>query len=156
MSILDNLIIEYHDNGNLRIVYEIDHNGMQHGISVIWDYNGIIREECYYSKGMRHGTYRDWYPNGQVWEENTQFFGQLHGRRKLWYDNGNILIDSFHVNDKIHGLYLRYYKDGTIDDVEFYDHGVDITDKVCKIVNNIQRITETEKTQIALQFGILI
>ena len=161
MNIPDNLILQYYDTGSLRRVFEVDPEHLPderilHGINVCWDENGILREECYYYQNLKHGKYTDRYSDGQLWEENYYEHGLLQGPRTLWYGCGSILIKSNYVNDCVHGIYIRYYSDGNIDELDYFLHGVKITPQIKKMVKNIKNITEVEKTQIALQFGIVL
>ena len=137
MGIPDDMLVSYYDHGGLRFISEIKEDQFNHGLYVRWYDNGKKAEESNFANGMLHGSYRDWRKNGRKWEQSSFVNGKEHGMSLYWHNSDN----------------LDDYQEVS---VKFYNNGNDITEEVCSIINDVANITEEEKTQIALQYGIVL
>lgn len=127
----------YFPNGNLKS-FGVKVNGVREGIGYLWDLNGNLEKETYWTNGKQNGvqcyyrgkeelwayqTYNEgvidgptiqYHPNGLEkslisWENNT-----MYGSTKAFFENGNIMIKGYHVNGKKSGSWTYYYENGQI------------------------------------------
>jgi antitoxin component YwqK of YwqJK toxin-antitoxin module len=108
------------------------------------------------SLNQRHGMQVKWHRNGNVQEISEWINGNRHGTSSYWYDNKQLSETSTYLNGQEHGLCTMYNESGSVFGVIIYYEDKNITHHIEKIVNDIENITSKEKTQIALQFGLLL
>jgi len=156
MSIPDNIIIDYYDDGKVQYLYETNSHGELHGICVKWNNNGSLRELSTFKDGELHGIYCDWHSTGVRWEESYYVHDRLHGTRTIWHPNGVKLRTGEFVNGAKQGLHISWYSYNSIDEIRFYQNDEDISHQISLIVKDIQNITDYEKTQIALLYGFVL
>jgi len=128
---LDNLELSYYSNGKIKVCREIDSNGIPHGF------------------------YVDWHFNGNLWEISNNRNGRKHGKMIAYSEDGTHYRVSHWEDGEVHGvLYNWGTKNETLSCREFYYHGHDITYEIKALVDDINNISEQEKTLIAIKYNI--
>ncbi len=122
-------------------------DGLPHGESKAWYYNGRIAFQVKYENGqktrLRNWT-EDGYPEADVLLQNdkpvqlTRFWpgtglmksknlyknGELDGECKTWLKSGHLESKFMYGNGQLNGLSLVYYEWGQIASMEIYSHGI--------------------------------
>ena len=156
MSIPDNLIIRYYANGIVSEIYEFDKDGDRHGYNMCWGIYGQKRREFYMDHGVLNGPRTSFRDDGTKWEEAYYRNGHRHGSFRTWHTNGQMYEKCLFNCGDMHGLYQMWDENGKLLEVVYYFNDDDITEEIKEMVNDITCITEEEKTQIALQYGIVL
>ncbi|MFT5546936.1 toxin-antitoxin system YwqK family antitoxin, partial [Rheinheimera aquimaris] len=142
--------LQYYPNGELskRVTYhttERSANGQfpLHGISEIYQENGLLFdlsnyvlgerdgvhkrymedklvEESYYKAGKRHGLSKTFYSSGEPREHNTYVDGQLTGPFKSWHINGMLREEGERKDGQLTGRYQLFYDTGKPQKLEHY------------------------------------
>jgi len=74
-----------------------------------------------------------------------------------WTLHGDYREEFNVANGKTHGLCkLVEVADQSVVDYSYFHNGTEITEELVSVVNNISKITDLEKTQIALQTGYVL
>lgn len=123
---MSELITEYHENGNKYREY---HTGTS-GRHKRWYPGGELELDCCLIDGNLHGEYKSWFQNGQIAEHCFYEHGTRHSEHKLLSEQGVILAHHFATN------------------------GWDAYDAIKLVVEDIDNITEEEKTLIKLKWDI--
>ena len=141
-------------NGTVKSLVSTYPNGIKHGISQYWYGDGTLADEFTYVNGLRHGISRRWFPNGVLLNEFNYLFGKAHGLCQRWYISGIQRDKVYFVNGEPHGICYTWGISGTLDDTRYYSYGTDVTSNILQMVNDVNNLTDYEKTLIALEFGI--
>ena len=80
-------------------------------------------------KGLMQGVYRTEHTNRKIWELGYFQDDLLHGEFKMWCDEGKLT------------------------DHAFYTNGVDVTDGVKLLVNDLLNISDDERIVLKLKYG---
>jgi antitoxin component YwqK of YwqJK toxin-antitoxin module len=152
MSIPDNLVLMYRGTGKIDTVYEEDKKGRKSGYYIEWHFTGVVYKELTYLDGKRHGRYRTWFDSGCINTDATFNNGLLHGLFRSWDKAGNLIEYAHYVNHSKEGL-CKY---GIKLEPRYFLNDEDITNSISYLVDDINNISEEEKTLIALQTGIVL
>ena len=125
--------ISYYDNGKVNYFYEQDNTGNRHGLFCRWFQNGNIAEECVYEHGNENGPCRTYSMDGTI------------------YTSG------IYVNSILSGPLLQFNKStNKLERTDFIHDNKLVTQHIEKIVKDINNSTTEERTQIALQIGLIL
>ncbi len=76
---------EYHANGKLKFISNINDEGQLHGLYTIWYDNGQIEFKASYRDGRRHGRATRWRKDGSKQSDRGYKRGLYHGL-SIWWD----------------------------------------------------------------------
>ena len=118
-------------------------------LEIMYDYwdNGNIRWFAEYKDNPNNhtGIYAEWFYNGAIKELSYRKNNRYHGLKKYWIPTEAQSSSSYVVRPELK-YYVRYY---------FID-GVDICDKISKLVKDVENITDEEKIYVAMTAGIIL
>ena len=105
----------YHDNGNVKIEYEINEFGEKDGFYKEFHENGQLKVEVTFFNGKQNlGTILSYHDNGSKSRQVTiSKNGNLNGIFFQWYDNGNLQTEGYYKEDEIF-INKEYNINGTI------------------------------------------
>ena len=92
----------YHDNGNLREIYQINEKGKKDGFYRKYYDNGQLRVSVSFKNGNQNpGKIISFHENGKIFREVfLSKNGKFNGEFNEWYENGNIQFKGYYKNDK--------------------------------------------------------
>lgn len=174
------MVVGYHPNGKLSFKYYLS-DGKLNGLCRAWHENGQPSKEEVFTNG-RLLFVRGWFPNGQLKSEVPYKNGKIHGICKSWYENGKLCSQEQHLEHMRHGPATHWYPDGKLKSTERYEsglphgintyydkdgkqigkkvfvRGVQVTNKIHKLVNSgeltakhILKIDNTEVRRVCLE-----
>lgn len=81
--------------------------------------------------------------------------GKIHGEHKLLWRNGNVFRQCMMEHGIINGEHKRWHEDGSFQDHLFLkSHKCDITEEIKALVNDMNNITDEERTLIKLAWNV--
>jgi antitoxin component YwqK of YwqJK toxin-antitoxin module len=83
-----------------------------HGLTSIYDEQGLLAQECEYFQGEQHGILRV-YVKGQCLSEQTYAHGLLHGPSQSFDASGQVVASMPYVNGELEGL-VQFYYEGSV------------------------------------------
>lgn len=66
-------------------------NGKPHGVTRVWNPDGVLTLEAEMDSGEYHGKYTSWWDNGQKKEEGQYHRGQKVGAYRWYSENGALI-----------------------------------------------------------------
>lgn len=108
-------IIEYHENGKLKIQGTVDAEGEFHGNYKEWYENGKISKDENYNHGTLQGSTKYYFENGKLFQEVYFNNGVSDGKKYEYYDNGVLSLLNNHREGIEHGLQEQYYPNGNLE-----------------------------------------
>jgi len=153
MSIPDNLIIDWYNNGKVRDITEVNSNNIQDGLYVEWFITGQIRSICNFKNGKYHGRVQSWNNNGMPIIDAEYEDGRYNGLRTWWYESGALWEKCNFVKGRRCGLCRTWADLGKKLPSIYYHNDRDVTYIVAGIVDDIENITEKEHTLLLIQYG---
>lgn len=113
---------EWHENGNMSVYTKViggmpdvtpvaERSWLFDGQSCVWDEEGRLIAEIYYSQGSLEGTsiYYHANTNGQVWKRVPYVKNQIHGTAEIFKKDGELLQQINFCQGQKHGDTLRYW-----------------------------------------------
>lgn len=94
------LLKEYRYNGILASTVRI-RNGVNDGMKLIYDNNGLVIRKIPYVNGEIHGTVQDLYPNGDILATIPYTEGMRNGQAFSYNRDGSVYRSVTFKNDKI-------------------------------------------------------
>lgn len=104
----------YHKNSEqLMRVENYDDNGLQQGELLVYFKDGTLTEKSSYKDGLMHGLSTIFNENGIKIKAFIYVNGQLNGSVKYYSNSGALEIEGQYKNDKKHGIWY-YYENGIL------------------------------------------
>jgi antitoxin component YwqK of YwqJK toxin-antitoxin module len=94
------LLKEYRYNGILASTVQI-RNGVNDGMKLVYDNNGLVIRKIPYINGEIHGTVQDLYPNGDILATIPYKNGMRNGQAFSYNTDGSVHRSVTFKNDKI-------------------------------------------------------
>jgi len=94
------ILKEYRYNGILASTVRI-RNGVNDGMKLIYDNNGLVIRRIPYINGEIHGTVQDLYPNGDILATIPYKSGMRNGQAFSYKTDGSVYRSVTFKNDKI-------------------------------------------------------
>ena len=128
---LDGQVKVYDRLGNTMVEYAMK-NGLVHGKTIRYGYDGFIQYIIHHKNGITHGIAK-YYTDNKLTMSKMYMNGKSHGKEKQYFTNGKICTNKTYVDGVLNGQYYLYspngkinligeYKDGYLDgDVQLYD-----------------------------------
>ena len=117
----EKVIIEYHENGNIKLERQINSEGKRHGKTKIYHDNGQLKTEVEFTNGK-----------------------QNDGEIISFYDNGNKARCVFLVNGNYEGEFFEWHKNGVMSRKGLYENDEVVKEELWDEDNNpIYKINET-------------
>lgn len=132
--------------GNQFVRYTVDVRGRLQGKYIILEKGKVIRE-IKYVDDMRHGENIHYYKNGQIAVSSRYYKDKLHGKFVHYMYNGGVSEVTYYKDGRYHGI-----SHDTLG-VNFYYEGSCITPEIKEIVEDINNISDREKTIIKIKYG---
>lgn len=104
--------------------------GFLEGPSLVFWENGLLKEECKYSKGKKNGIFRQYDSKGRLLLEGELKNGSKEGVWTTWYDDTQKEEERSYINDVLHGKYTYWYIDGALKKEEFYENGKKVKETI--------------------------
>lgn len=109
----------YHPNGTKsKEAYFV--NDKLHGISRIWDEDGLLIEESRYVMGELEGRYITYHRNGKLSGDYNFSKGKMQGTQREYYENGKLKRQFEASNDMKEGLSTWYHENGKKQEESYY------------------------------------
>lgn len=107
---MSEIIKNYHNNGMLKEIYEVDNQGRKNGLYNSFTKNGQLWIKSNYKDDKLDGKYLKYYENGKLAEKSNYLNGKLHGKYLIYHDGGYQLREESNYKDgELHGKCLIYY-----------------------------------------------
>jgi len=100
MSLLNGVVKDFYQNGQLAIEKNNYKNGELDGYEKLWRKDGELSYEKYWKNGKAHGIERDWGRNGKLNSERFYKDGMRVGEWKRWHFNGKLKYEGIWEDDK--------------------------------------------------------
>lgn len=98
----DNVIKEYHENGNLKEEGEVNSEGVRHGLTKLYHENGQLRIQVEFTNGKQNdGEIISFHDNGNKARCVNLSDGNYEGHFIEWHKNGVISRKGVYENDEI-------------------------------------------------------
>lgn len=107
-----------------------DEFGRMQGLCKTRRFQGLFRESCVFRDDMRHGEYKSWWTNGTL-REHTFFY-----------------------NDNCQGEFKRWDRHKRLTAHLFFKGGMDLTNQIKALVDDIKNLTEEDRVLITLKYDI--
>ena len=79
-------IIEYYDNGMIKLAYSVDEIGNKQGPHEWYDESGYLKEKCTFKDGKKDGLEEAYLDDGRVWDRSIFKMGkELYGKEAKEY-----------------------------------------------------------------------
>ncbi|NMA32781.1 MAG: hypothetical protein GX944_02520 [Alphaproteobacteria bacterium] len=112
---MSEIIKNYHNNGILKEIYEVDNQGRKNGLYNSFTKNGQLWIKSNYKDDKLHDKYLKYYENGKLAEKSNYLNGKLHGNYLIYHDGGYQLREESNYKDgNKHGKCLTYYVTGQL------------------------------------------
>ncbi|MCS6823993.1 MAG: tetratricopeptide repeat protein [Cytophagaceae bacterium] len=89
--------------------------GLLHGKSTYYAYNGNLISEGQYFFNNRHGDWVWYHDNKNIETKGTYFYGDKHGEWTYYYEDGKLRRKEMYKYGKSHGEWIWYYPNGNIE-----------------------------------------
>ena len=114
---------EYWENGNLKVKWYKDENGLKQGISELFKETGELFIKSNYKDGQLHGNYTVYYENGNILREVEYKNDKKEGIEKVYYSNKTLSEIYNYKNGKLEGEFFEYHESGNLSKVGQYKDG---------------------------------
>jgi len=127
----DGEYVENHKNGKpyIRASYK---NGRRDGLFQMYNGEGRLAEETYYTEGLRNGIQKYYTNIGQertILESMCNYMnGKKHGEFVKYYNNGTLLIKTNYMNGSQHGPFQKWNIKGKLVESRMYTNGISLYD----------------------------
>jgi hypothetical protein len=112
---------DYHDNGKVKMKYQLDENGNWIGDVKQFYESGELEFECYYVSGVPEGLARFYYETGVLRLTKPYSMGIIDGNAQ-WYDSlGNLSYSELYSNDTLINCYWYNEKGKVVNGLECLD-----------------------------------
>lgn len=120
----------FYPNGDKAYYCELDSDGNEHGVEMVWEDNGLLNAETHWCHGVHHGPYIRYKfadfsrKESHYMQLRTHFdHGKKDGLHEEWYSNGKLKLRSSYSDDKLNGVYEEWHVNGQLKERKEYLSG---------------------------------
>jgi antitoxin component YwqK of YwqJK toxin-antitoxin module len=118
-------VMDYYElEGGEGVIQTHFKNGLRHGPSTWWHWNGKLAGTVTYVNGKEQGIKTWWYENGRKMRELTHEKGQREGAANGWHETGKREFIAHWKNDKPMGDFTEWFPSGKVMTTRAYADGL--------------------------------
>lgn len=104
----------YYDTGEVNEEFEVNQDGLKHGLYTRYFINGTVQEKSEFVSGIQVGIKKLFYEDGKLESESQYQNGKLNGYHRVYHKNGKLSVDAIYENNEFSGIFKKFSEKGVL------------------------------------------